>query len=344
MLGRAIAEGLRHFPVTVQCFCDNDLKKQGLTLIGHPVLSVAEAVQRWNGRAVFVVAIFHSSAGQEQLRTLGCDRIVTAAVLCRHFGPPLTPIAAIDLPTAIDRNREDVARCAALWADPKSRDEFQRTLNWFLATDQCTVATHDPEKDIYVPANLWQESTLEHFVDCGAFDGDSVLSLSKKTGFNFSAITAYEPDPQNFMAMQNNVARLPLSVQQRIRLVNAAVGAVRGVAHFSVSGTMQSAIGANGDISVECIALDDEFRDLHPTFIKMDLEGYELEALAGAGKLMASHPPILAVTCYHKVEHLWQIPLLIHGYQPGYRFYLRRYAEDCWETVCYAVPPDRQIP
>jgi hypothetical protein len=73
------------------------------------------------------------------------------------------------------------------------------------------------------------------------------------------------------------------------------------------------------------------------------LEGYELEALAGAGKLLASHPPILAITCYHKVEHLWQIPLLIHGYQAGYRLYLRRYAEDSWETVCYAVPPDRHI-
>jgi FkbM family methyltransferase len=344
VLGRYIGERLPHFPVTIKCFCDNDPRKQGSTLLGHPILSVAEAVQKYNGQAVFVVAIFHSSPGQEQLRQIGCDRVVTPAVFCRHFGPPLTPIAAFDLPTTIDRDRHDISRLATLWADDKSCDEFQKILNWFLAADQSTMADHDPLEEIYVPPNLWSMSDLEHFVDCGAFDGDSVLDLVKKTGSKFSAITAYEPDPRNFKAMQANIATLPLAVRQKLRLVNAAVGATRGVVHFSVSGTMQSAVEADGGLPVDCLALDDEFRDVHPSFIKMDLEGYELEALAGAGKLLANHPPILAITAYHKLEHLWQIPLLIHSYQPGYRLYLRRYAEDCWETVCYAVPPDRQIP
>jgi hypothetical protein len=60
-------------------------------------------------------------------------------------------------------------------------------------------------------------------------------------------------------------------------------------------------------------------------------------------RLMRERPPVLAVTTYHKVEHQWQIPLLIHDTQPGYKLYLRKYAEDCWETVCYAVPPWRAL-
>jgi FkbM family methyltransferase len=342
-LGRLVGERLRHFPVEIKCFCDNNPKKQGSSFLGRPTLSVAEAVQKYKGQAVFVVAIFHSSAGREQLGKLGCREVVTAPVLCRHFGPPLLPIASIDLPTVIDRNRAEVARCATLWADDKSREEFQTILTWFLATDQSTFPDHDPESDLYFPPDLWRPNEQEHFVDCGAFDGDSLLFLINKTDSKFGAATAYEPDPKNFKALQERVAAQPLAVRQKIRPINAAVGAKRGVVHFSVSGTAASAVKESGALPVDCLALDDEFRDVHPTYIKMDLEGYELEALAGAGKLMGSHPPILAITCYHKIEHLWQIPLLIHSSQPGYRLYLRRYAEDCWETVCYAVPPDRQI-
>jgi FkbM family methyltransferase len=342
-LGRVMGERLQQFPVTIKCFCDNNPKKQGSTFLGRPTLSVAEAVQQFNGHAVFVVAIFHSSAGQEQLKKLGCEHVVTAPVLCRHFGPPMVPFASIDLPTAINKNRPDIARCASLWADDKSRDVYQQILSWFMAPDQTTFPDHDPESDLYYPPDLWRLNPQEHFVDCGAFDGDSLLFLIKKTGSKFGAATAYEPDPKNFKALQENIAAQPLAVRQKIKMINAAVGAKRGVVHFSVSGTAASAVAAAGTLPVDCLALDDELRDVHPTYIKMDLEGYELEALAGAAKLMASHAPILAITCYHKIEHLWQIPLLIHSQQPSYRLYLRRYAEDCWETVCYAVPPDRQV-
>jgi FkbM family methyltransferase len=306
-------------------------------------LSVQEAVHKFKGQAVFVVAIFHSSAGQEQLKKLGCREVVTTPVLCRHFGSPLVPIASIDFPTAIDHHRPEVVRCEALWADEKSRALYKQILSWFLADDQATFAEHDPESDLYFPPDLWKPNAQEYFVDCGAFDGDSLLFLVHKTGSKFSGATAYEPDPKNFKALQERLAAQPPDLRQKIRPVNAAVGAKRGVVHFSVSGTAASSVKESGALPVDCLALDDEFRDTHPTYIKMDLEGYELEALAGAGQLLASRPPILAITCYHKVEHLWQIPLLIRSYQPNYRFYLRRYAEDSWETVCYAVPPDRQI-
>jgi FkbM family methyltransferase len=342
-LGRMVGERLSHALVEIKCFCDNDRKKQGSNFLGRPTLSVEEAVQKYNGQAVFVVAIFHSSARQEQLKKLGCQHVVTAPVLCRHFGPPLVPMASIDFPTAIDRNRPEVARCDELWADEKSRSVYQQILSWFWATDQTTYSEHDEESDLYFPPDLWKPNAQEYFVDCGAFDGDSLLFLINKTGAKFSGATAYEPDPKNFKALQERFAAQPPVVRDKVRPVNAAVGAKRGVVHFSVSGTAASAVKESGALPVDCVALDDEFRGVRPTYIKMDLEGYELEALAGAGKLMASHPPILAVTCYHKVEHLWQIPLLIHSYQPGYRLYLRRYAEDSWETVCYAVPPERQI-
>jgi hypothetical protein len=73
----------------------------------------------------------------------------------------------------------------------------------------------------------------------------------------------------------------------------------------------------------------------------MDIEGSEPSAVAGAAELLRKEKPVLALCLYHRTEHLWQIPTQLHSIVPEYKLYLRRYAEDWWEQVCYAVPPDR---
>jgi hypothetical protein len=73
----------------------------------------------------------------------------------------------------------------------------------------------------------------------------------------------------------------------------------------------------------------------------MDIEGFERQALAGAGGLLSAGKTAFAVTLYHRTSDLWQIPRFIHEVAPGLRLYLRHYAEDWAETICYAVPPGR---
>jgi hypothetical protein len=73
-----------------------------------------------------------------------------------------------------------------------------------------------------------------------------------------------------------------------------------------------------------------------PSFIKMDIEGAEPEALRGASRLMQDRVPSIAACLYHDRKHLWEIPLLIKAAQPSYQLFLRRYADECWETLCYA--------
>ena len=343
ILGQILAEGLRHFPVTIECFCDNAPAKQGTTFMDCPVLAVEEAVRRYNGRAAFVVGIFTGSVAQAQLRKLGCERIITAATLCRHFGPPLLPACAIDYPTAIYEQRAEVERCANIWADDKSHDRYAQVIHWFLASGQETLVDHDPAAEMYFPDDLWKTIPDEHFVDCGAFNGDTIMVFLEKKDFQFRAVTAYDPDPRNFAALQQTIASLPPEQGRKISAVNAALGTVPGVLHFSGTGTVDSSVCADGGLVVKCVTLDEEHRSDPPTFLKMDIEGYELEALAGARGVISAHAPILAITTYHKVEHLWRIPLLIRSFRPDYQFYLRHYAEDSWETICYAVPTGRAL-
>jgi hypothetical protein len=67
--------------------------------------------------------------------------------------------------------------------------------------------------------------------------------------------------------------------------------------------------------------------------------------LFGAGLLgkpanYAAINPCFAVCTYHR-SNLWQIPNLIRSIAPEYHIFLRRYAEECWGGVCYAIPKHR---
>ena len=98
---------------------------------------------------------------------------------------------------------------------------------------------------------------------------------------------------------------------------------------------------SGGETEVECRRLDELFADAAPTHVKMDIEGAEPDAIQGAAGLLHGSRPAMSICIYHRNEHLWEIPLLIKSLAPDYGVYIRRYAEDCWEMVCYAVPPER---
>jgi hypothetical protein len=92
---------------------------------------------------------------------------------------------------------------------------------------------------------------------------------------------------------------------------------------------------------VECFPLDHLLEDTPSSYLKMDIEGAEYDALIGAQKAITRDRPVLAVCVYHTQNDIWRIPLLIHEMVPDYRFYLRLHEGDCWQTVAYAVPPER---
>ena len=134
---------------------------------------------------------------------------------------------------------------------------------------------------------------------------------------------------------------LGAGVSTRITLLPFLVGNQDGPAQFNADGSVSSHITADGGISVECRKLDSIAWAHLPTYIKMDIEGAEPDALCGASGLLRKHGPALAICLYHRTEHLWQLPRYIHETAPGYEVFIRRYAEDCWELVCYAVPKHR---
>jgi hypothetical protein len=112
---------------------------------------------------------------------------------------------------------------------------------------------------------------------------------------------------------------------------------------FVSGGLASSGFSDAGGIEVQCDAIDHVLAGSKPTFIKMDIEGAEPDALLGARKLIQQCRPILAISAYHLQEHLWEIPLLVAKMVPDYNFHLRPHDLEGWDLVCYAIPAERSL-
>jgi FkbM family methyltransferase len=345
-LGRRTLRGLRRVGIEPLAFADNNPALWRRKIEGIEVLPPEEAARRHGPEAAFVVAIWRAGGGhrfdrtQAQLRQLGCDRVIPAAVLFWKFPKVFLNYYCLGLPHKVIEERDTVRQAFSWLADEVSRREFVSQVRWRLWADFAGLSSPDPHEQ-YFPDDLFALNGSEVFVDCGAFDGDSVEAFVRRTDRSFQRIVALEPDPVNFRKMSERVAHYPADVRRRIRLEPLGAADFNGSLRFDAAGSLSSAANPNGALKIPCTTLDDLLRGTGPTYIKMDIEGAEPEALRGAGRIVSEAAPILAVSVYHQPNHLWRLPELIRSLRPDYRLFLRPHNEEGWDTVCYAVPPQR---
>ena len=338
-LGQITLAGLRKAGVEPLAFADNNPKLWNTSVEGLRVLSPQDAVSQFSQKAIFVITVYTSQPVWEQLTALGL-KVISFAALAWHYPQVLTPHGGVELPSKIFAQAGDVQKAFQLWADETSRREYLGQLLWQMSLDPSILPPHLPQNEIYFADDLTVPLANEVFVDCGAFDGDTVQEYLKRRAGSFEKIIAIEPDPANCKALETRVASLPIETGCKIHIIQSAAGSKREMVTFNATGTAGSSIG-NGSYEVQCAPLDELLEDVKPTFIKMDIEGAEPDALLGTRQIIERDAPVLAICLYHAQEHLWQIPLLIRSLSDQYSFYLRRYADECWEIVVYAVPKSR---
>jgi len=338
-LGQITLAGLRKVGIKPLAFADNNPKLWGSKVGGLDVISPQSAAEQFGSNAVFVITVYTSAPVWEQLNGMGL-KVTSFAALAWHYPQALTPHGGVELPGRIFAQAGDVRKAFQLWADDTSRREYLGQLLWRASLDPHVLPPHLPQNEIYFADDLITVLANEVFVDCGAFDGDSVQEFLNRRAESFGQIIAIEPDPSNCKALEARIASLPIETRDRIQVIQSAAGSKYELVTFNATGTAGSSIGEGG-YQVQCAPLDELLNDVKPTFIKMDIEGAEPDALLGARKIIQRDMPVLAICMYHAQEHLWQIPLLIHSFSSDYQLFFRRYADECWELVCYAVPKGR---
>lgn len=225
----------------------------------------------------------------------------------------------------------------AILADNKSR----RTMELFLRAAVNGEFSELYEK-CYEPIAYFNSVTnnlpVEILVDCGAFDGDDIYDFVQVyTGYE--KIIAIEPDEKNLIALRKNIAANEIA---NVEIVPKGVSNRSGISSFLSSADAASHLSEDGDVYVQVIALDDilyKYRKSN-VFIKMDIEGSEIDALIGASKFIRTFKPCLAICVYHKEDDLITIPQYIDSLVESgtYNYFLRFHGNSLSELVFYAVP------
>ncbi len=169
----------------------------------------------------------------------------------------------------------------------------------------------------------------EIFADCGAAYGDTALEFFKLCG---GKVYAFEPETEEYQKLIINTKGMDNLIP-----INAGVGKAKGTGAFNKdSFGMGGRFEEGGDEAVSILALDEALPE-YPTFIKMDIQGYEMPALRGAAETIKNAKPKMALCVYHKVTDFFDIPRHVLALRPDYKMYFRHYGNDIGDTVCYFI-------
>ncbi len=170
------------------------------------------------------------------------------------------------------------------------------------------------------------------FVDGGCFHGETSQKFAKWAK-SYKGIVAFEPETVKLDICKKNFMQSGL---HDVTLVNAGLWSKDGCLSFISNGFWGtgSKFSEKGKTSVEVRALDCIIKD-KVSFIKLDIEGSELEALKGAKKTIQRDKPRLAICLYHKPQDIWEIPQYIKEIVPQYHMAVRHHMTNMYDTVLY---------
>lgn len=173
------------------------------------------------------------------------------------------------------------------------------------------------------------------YVDCGAYRGDTIERFIKWSGSRYEKIFAFEPDAGNFSALENFVSD---KGYQNVELFNCGVWDTKGWLSFESDGAAYSTISDAGNSSIAVEKLDDVIGNEKINFLKLTVEGSELNALKGATDLIVTQKPIIAVSLYQKPENVISIPQFVKNLNVDYKIYLRKHSRfSVDEFILYAI-------
>lgn len=230
------------------------------------------------------------------------------------------------------QNRERYRELATLFADSRSRRVLNAVIGFRLTLDP-EILRPVVEGDAFQSADLMKFSDDEVYVDAGAYDGDTVRRFISRVGGRFRAIYAFEPDQATFPRLAEAFRDDP-----RIKAMPLGISRRSGALRFAGTGGRGSAFSDDGGIVVPVAGIDEVLDGSRVSYIKMNIEGAEIDALDGARASIGRWRPKLAISAYHRPSHLREVPLLIREIEPGYRLYLRQQDGGIIETVVYGLP------
>ncbi|MDO5548487.1 MAG: FkbM family methyltransferase [Eubacteriales bacterium] len=245
--------------------------------------------------------------------------------------------------TFLEQNGSKLQRVYDKLADERSRQVFAATVNFKLSGKLHWLRDYTQERE-----TAWTDylcpSKDEHYVDLGAYNGDTIRELLAHTDGKYASITALEPDRKTFKKLKKYAEKEVPSA----RLFQAGSWSEPGELLFASKGGRNStllpvrhAISHDQRTAVVAVeSVDHVMQGRDCTLLKMDVEGAERETLLGARGTIRRCRPRMELAAYHRSEDLFELPLLLWELCPDAQIALLHHPYvPAWETNFYITFP-----
>jgi len=329
-IGRAVAYELADAGLKADSFCDNNSELWGKTITQNiSCISPHQLVIDKDDTRVLITTGYFRQV-RAQLESLGITDLLMVPKLMIRNSQYLDRVSCASV-------QENLCRLIDILNDEESKRVLSVIVrNWFGRSDSLHTYGDVATFDQYFPPEIISLSEHEVFIDAGAFNGDTLTNFLSHVRNRFLHAIAYELDKTCYRQLQGVIQGMNAAVKERITAYNLGLYDTNGHVSYidnATSSSINSSAGRQGRV----VRLDDHLAGATVTFIKMDIEGAEINALRGAERTLTSSVPKLAISVYHQPAHIWEVPLLLKKLVPDYRIYLRHHSTQEFETVCYAV-------
>lgn len=321
-----------HMIDRIRYVVDNDKMKQGKYFHDIKIISAEELKKTFAGTEEAIIIIASGSANiiKKQLLDMGFSEECIHPFVFTNLQTDPTPYQYFV------KQKEQIEKCYRLLADEKSKEVFVSLLNYKMTLDSswlCGISDDEHEQYFDKIMNL---SVDESFVDCGAYIGDTLEEYGERMDRHWKHYYCFEADTDIFRELKKYICGRQY---ESVDLYNIGCWDSEAVLFFDKQGSGSSSVtNESMDVKICADALDRVLEGKEVSIIKMDIEGAEQKALAGAKKIISAQHPKLAISIYHSLEDFIYLPYIMQELDSKYRIYIRHYRElTDSETVCYAI-------
>ena len=333
-LGQKIQKFLVHNGIPVLGFVDNNKslhgKNQNDIKVFDPSILTSDSI-------VYIASETYLNPIQKQLKALGVSGMLShfqGSIFFKAYKDFPVDVYLQNLTEDLIDNKEKYVETFGLMKDEASKIVFDNLILYRLTGDLGHIDKIATASELeYFDETVIRLGSSEVFFDCGGFDGDSAQNFLNFCGNKFKSIHIFEPDKKLL-----EKAKAKLAQHQNIFYNELGIFNQTTTLTFDTTGGWDGAISAHGNSTIKTIALDEYETGIVPTYIKLDIEGVEIEALAGAQNTIKRNRPKLAIASYHFPRHLWEVPLSVLKLNPEYDLFIRHYTNYLLGSTCYFLP------
>jgi FkbM family methyltransferase len=206
---------------------------------------------------------------------------------------------------------------------------------------------HIETKEIRLPTQMMEESVFyfyhglrllptkviesirgQHFIDVGAYIGDSAIALYK---YQYSKIFSLEISQKSIDRFQLNLRNNKIP-SERFLVINTGVASSDKEPPIQMFDTGSAGFspyritGRYDKIEVQRKSIDSIVNQysIEPKFIKVDIEGAAMDFVKGAQKTLSKFRPVLSVAIYHNPIEFFEVKPALEQLLMNYTFLIRK--------------------